>query len=640
MHNSRVTLRRLPTGRSVKSMTNTLADALSPYLRQHASNPVNWQQWGAAPFAEAAKRDVPVFVSIGYSTCHWCHVMARESFSDPAIARLINENFVAIKVDREEHPEVDSAYLTAASAFSQNLGWPLNVFVTPQGKTFFAGTYWPPEELGGHQSFRQVLGAVTNAWVDRREQVEANAADVAEAIHALRSSSPNPLPDRAQLDEIVALIAKSEDAEFGGLGTSPKFPMVPVIEFLLHHGSGESLGLAERTLTAMADSGLRDPVDGGFFRYATRRDWTEPHYERMLYDNAQLLHSYADLAQRVPERAEEARVTAEYLVHFLLGTLRLPGGGFASAQNSESIIDGQLSEGGFYALTRAERAKEVAPALDDKVLTGWNGLALGALASAGSIFGRDEWLDAARSLADHLLSSQMKENGELVRATLGGKPSTAGATLEDYGLLAVGLLHLGRASGQVRWALEAKRLVDACVTLAGFVTPGGGDPVLEGFGIDAGVDPTEGALPSGSSALAEAARLLYLLTGERGYWDLSVQTMEPLAMMAAQQPLGFGSALAVMSSLTAPPIHTVVVGRQRNAALARTALTATPLGGICVIVTPSSALEWVAAGFTLFDEKTMQGENPTAYVCRDFVCQLPVTDDADLARLYSQVGNQ
>lgn len=611
-------------------MPNALADALSPYLRQHASNPVDWQQWGPEPFAEAARREVPVFVSIGYSTCHWCHVMARESFSDPAIAKLLNANFVAIKVDREEHPEVDSGYLTAASAFTQNLGWPLNVFVTPQGQAFFAGTYWPPDAMRGIPSFRQVLDGVADAWANRRSDVMENAADVAAAIRAHGSRDASALPDRSALDAVVDLLAANEDEQFGGFGTAPKFPVVPVLDFLLDHGSTDSVAIADRTLTAIAKSGLRDTVEGGFFRYATRADWTEPHYERMLYDNAQLLDAYARLAVQVPQRAELARDAAAGIVDFLLGTMLLPGGGFASAQNSESIVDGHLTEGDYYALSADERAKQQPPALDEKVLTGWNGLAIGALARAGWRFARPDWVDAARDAATSILLSQMKESGELARATLDGKPSTARATLEDYGLLARGLLHVALATGEVRWAQEAQKFVDACVTENGFAIPGGGDPVLAGFGIDANVDPTEGALPSGTSALAGAARELYLLSGRREYLTLAERVMEELSTIAPAQPLGFGAALAVMSELALPATQLVVVADDPDAELAVFARTWFTPGGIAVTVTGAAAAEWAAAGFELLEGRTLQKGLPTAHLCSDFVCRLPVTDSTAL----------
>ncbi|MBX3091229.1 MAG: thioredoxin domain-containing protein [Cryobacterium sp.] len=611
-------------------MPNSLADALSPYLRQHAANPVEWQQWGPEPFAEAARRDVPVFISIGYSTCHWCHVMARESFSDPEIARQVNAGFVAIKVDREEHPEVDSAYLTAASAFTQNLGWPLNVFATPEGRVFFAGTYWPPDAMAGHPSFGNVLNGVTDAWRNRRGEVETNAADVAAAIRSHAGRAESALPDGTALDQVVQQLADYEDTRFGGFGTAPKFPIVPVIGFLLDHGSANSVALADRTLTAMADSALRDPVEGGFFRYSTRADWTEPHFERMLYDNAQLLEAYARVSIQVPESAARGEEVAEGIVRFLLGTLRLPGGAFASAQNSESLIDGVLSEGGYYALAEGARANQPAPALDEKVLTGWNGLAISGLAVAGYHFDRADWIEAARRAADSIRASQIQESGELARATLAGKPSAARATLEDYGLLARGFLNLSMATGDAQWALEAQRLVDACSVDSGFEVPGGGDPVLAAFGIDADIDPTEGALPSGTSALAAASRELYLLSARRDYRDRAARAMQALASVAPPQPLGFGAALAVMSTLAAPATQLVVVSDDPDAELVRAARSWFAPGGLAITVSTTGATQWAESGFELLESRTLQNGLPAAYVCSDFVCRLPVTAASSL----------
>ncbi|HEY9497561.1 MAG TPA: DUF255 domain-containing protein [Terrimesophilobacter sp.] len=618
-------------------MPNSLAGAISPYLRSHAGNPVAWQQWGAEPFAEAVRRDVPVFVSIGYSTCHWCHVMARESFSDLAIAEYLNAHFVAIKVDREEHPEVDSGYLAAASAFTRNLGWPLNVFVTPAGRAFFAGTYWPPDAMAGHPSFRQVLEGVANAWTERRSEVEASSAAVAEAIVAQGERPGGELPDRGALAAVVDLLARNEDAEFGGFGTAPKFPVVPVLNFLLEQPGATGPALGDRTLTAIAGSGLRDPVEGGFFRYATRRDWTEPHYERMLYDNAQLLRAYALLALRVPERAKLAAEVSAGIADYLLTVLRLPGGVFASAQNSESMVDGYLTEGDYYSLSAEERAKQEAPALDDKVLTGWNGLAIGALAFAGFHLDRADWVAAARTAADSILTTQMKADGDLLRATVGGVPSAARATLEDYGLLASGLLHLGQATGEVRWAIEARRLVDACLrgsagdpAGSGFAVPGGGDPVLAQQGLLLAADPSEGAYPSGLSAMGAAAHRLHLLTGDRSYRAASERAIEQLVPLALQQPLGFGAALAEMAGLAEPAGQLVVVSDDSSDPLTEFARGWFRSGGLCVVVTSAQAVEWAESGFELFEARVAKGGVPTAYLCQDFVCRLPVTDVAGL----------
>ncbi|MCU1514328.1 MAG: hypothetical protein JWO10_1418, partial [Microbacteriaceae bacterium] len=261
-------------------MPNRLLGSVSPYLKSHAMNPVDWYEWGDEAFDEAERRGIPVLVSIGYSTCHWCHVMARETFSDPVLAEYLNANFVAIKVDREEHPDVDASYLAAASAFTDNLGWPLNVFLTPKGRAFYGGTYWPPVAAQGIPSFREVLEAVLDAWTDRREEVEQNASKIADAL-ATQSIAPNgTLPTTGTLAKVVEQLLTYEDLEFGGFGTAPKFPVAPVLLFLLARGAvgdAAALGLAGRSLGVMQESGLRDPIEGGFFRYATRRDWTEPH---------------------------------------------------------------------------------------------------------------------------------------------------------------------------------------------------------------------------------------------------------------------------------------------------------------------------------------------------------------------------
>ncbi|MDH5167714.1 DUF255 domain-containing protein, partial [Microbacterium sp. RD02] len=378
-------------------MTNRLADTLSPYLRAHADNPVDWYPWGEEAFAEARRRDVPMLISIGYSTCHWCHVMARESFADPETAARINEGFVAVKVDREEHPHVDGAYMAAASAFTQNLGWPLTVFTTPAGRAFYAGTYWPPEARPPMPAFRDVLAAVREAWTTRRAQAEESADAVTAALAEAAQATPSTLPDTAALAEAARGLAAREDSEFGGFGGAPKFPVATTLRFLqqplVREAAPEAAAAAERALTAMAGSALRD-ADGGFFRYATRRDWTVPHYERMLTDNAQLLEVALDTGD------EE---TARGIARFLLGTLRREGGGFGAAQDSESWIDGARSEGGYYLRPVPERATLEPPAVDDKVITGWNGLAVAALARAGATLGEDAWVAAAADAADAVL---------------------------------------------------------------------------------------------------------------------------------------------------------------------------------------------------------------------------------------------
>lgn len=590
-------------------MPNRLADAASPYLRSHAGNPVHWQQWGPEAFAEAAARDVPVLVSIGYSTCHWCHVMARESFSDPAIAEYMNDNLVAIKVDREEHAEVDSTYLAAAAAFTGNLGWPLNVFVTPQGRAFFAGTYWPPAPIEGHPSFRQVLEAVLDAWANRRDEVERNGAAIVEAL-AQEHPATGDLP--TDFAPVVAVLEGLEDAEYGGFGTAPKFPVSPVLRFLVERGAP----LGARTLDAMAASPLRDPVDGGFFRYSTRRDWHDPHYERMLYDNAQLVAAYA-----LAGRAEVAEGIADWLA-----TMQLPSGGFASAQDSESTVDGRRVEGFYYSLDAASRARVEKPPVDEKILTGWNGLAIEGLAKAGAVLGRTEWIERARTAADFLLEHHVLPD-RLVRASIGGVLSPARATLEDFGMLAGGLIQLAIATGEPGYAMAARTLVDDSLAAASpsgiepFGVPGGPDPVLASQGLAVEADPSDGAHPSGLSAMAGAAQALFLLTAHEPYRAAARAAMARVAEAAQRHPVSFGAALTVMARLADPVTHLVVVGGGELAAFAR------PRGGIVVSAEQSRA--WASAGFELFEGRTAEA----AYLCEDFVCRLPVGSVRELAAL-------
>lgn len=639
-------------------MATRLASAISPYLLSHANNPVDWFPWSAEAFAAATERDVPVLVSIGYSTCHWCHVMARESFSDPITAAYVNENFVSIKVDREENPEVDSAYMAAAGAFTGNLGWPLTVFVTPAGKAFYAGTYFPPEPRGGMASFRQVLEAITDAWQNRREEAEANAAGVAEAVAAMgkRSSvhgaddsglfAPN-LEGRngdsgdnvdldARLDDIADAIARTEDRTNGGFGQSPKFPQAPGLGFLLHRG-GSFAPVAERALAAMAGSELRDPVEGGFFRYCVNGNWTEPHYERMLYDNALLLSDYAVAAVK-PSTSElteaslpggamlsGAREAALGVGDFLITTLRLPGGAFAAAQDSESTVAGEHTEGGYYALSPEQRAHETPPALDTKVLTGWNGLAIAALSRAGFAL-NPLWIDAARAAADYLLANHESE-GHLVRASRDGLISAAPATLEDFGAFAVGLLELACVTGEVRYAISARQLIATTMLDGSFAAPRG-DAVLSSQGLSLEIDPSEGAYPSGLTSSARASWMLYLLTADEKYRSATERALGRILGLAEQHPLGFGSALHLASEVARPIRQLVVILPDKNDVAKDTKMldvARTLASSITAVATESQAQAFAAAGFELFAGRGAIDAEPTAYLCTNFVCALPTT---------------
>ncbi|MFT4028788.1 MAG: DUF255 domain-containing protein [Protaetiibacter sp.] len=659
-------------------MAERLASAISPYLLSHADNPVDWWPWGAAAFAEAARREVPVLVSVGYATCHWCHVMARESFSDPELAAFLDAHFVAVKVDREEHPEVDAAFLAAASAFTQQLGWPLTVFATPEGRVFFAGTYFPPLPVRGVPSFRQALEAVVEAWTDRRAEVEATGAAVAAALAARRGAAdavaggagspyavaadaglpdavlPDvPLPGDDALAAAVVELARFEDPEFGGFGDDAKFPNAPVLAFLATralHGDLAAGALGTRLYAATA--ALRDRVDGGYFRYAVRRDWTKPHYERMLSDNAQLL----DLAVAAGDAAG-----AEAVAGFLLGVLRLPGGAFASAQDSESPVDGVRVEGGYYALDAAARSGQPRPALDAKVLAGLNGLAIGALADAGVRFARGEWIAAAGRAADAVLALHLERTPagpRLHRASRDGRVSDAAATLEDYGALAGGLLRLALATGDADRASLARELVEACIAGESVAAPGGGDPVLAAHGIAVDADRSEGATPSGAALLADAAARLAELT-DGGYRELAERALAPSLVPALERPIAYGATLAVAARLAASPAELVVVmpdvvvpdvvvpdaagpdAAGPDTAVPDAAPATGPLADVArawahphrtlAIVTDAQAAALAASGFTLFAERTSRDGAPAAYLCEGFICRLPATDAATLA---------
>ena len=612
-------------------MTNRLSDAVSPYLRSHAGNPVDWWAWGEEPFAEAARRGVPVFISIGYATCHWCHVMARESFSDPEVAAYLNEHFVAIKVDREEHPEVDAAYLAAASAFTGNLGWPLSIFATPQGATFFAGTYFPPQPVGDTPSFRMVLDAILEAWGERRDEVEGAAAAVLEALAQSRAQTPSSLPTSAELDGAVDALLRIEDPEFFGLGRGSKFPNAPVVQFLQERaaaGNTAAAGFGGRTLDALEHSSLRDPVEGGFFRYAVHRDWSEPHYERMLSDNAQLLARFSESG-----RAE----TASGIATFLLDVLRLRSGAFASAQDSESPIDGVRSEGGYYALDAAARARQPRPSLDAKVLTGLNGLAIGALAQAGSRLGRPDWITGARGAADAVLALHLPEGpeGDIARASLDGRLSDAVATLEDIGGLAGGLLRLSLALGEPSYASVARTLIERTRAADGAIAaPGGADPVLVARGLAASPDLDDGATPSGAALLADAALLLWMISGDDAHRQLAQDTIAPALANALEQPSAFGAALAVASRLESPVRQLVVVADDPDEPLSGLARSAGPEA--TAVVTSEQATAFAASGFELFAGRTTRDGQAAAYFCEQFVCALPVTDARALGELLAR----
>ena len=624
-------------------MNPRLAEATSPYLRAHAGNPVAWFPWGEEAFAEARRRDVPVMVSIGYSTCHWCHVMARESFEDTATAAELDAGFVSIKVDREEHPEVDAAYMAAAAAFTPSLGWPLTVFATPEGRPFYAGTYFPPQPRAGIPAFRQVLAAVQEAWTERRDQIDETADAVAGALAEVRDAAPAPQDAVPTADELVAAahaLAAREDPRHGGFGdpasNAPKFPVATALRFLqtrvVRERAAAASVVADRALAAMASSPLRDAVEGGFFRYATRPDWTVPHYERMLTDNAQLLDVAMDAAATDTPATDTAAArhdVARGIAGFLIDVLQQPGGGFGAAQDSESWIDGARSEGGYYFRDAAGRAPLEPPAVDGKVVSGWNGLAIGALARAGARLDEASWIEAARWAADAVLETNVAADGRLLRASLDEIPSRAHATLADHGQLAGGLLALAVATGEVAYAVRARELVDSCVGSDGHVTvPGGGDPVLTRQGIGAPDAASDADEPSGPAALAEAAAALWTLGAGEQYRALAERLVSTHASAALAQPLAYGALLRVATSLAVAPRQVVVVTTDAAAAIAAAARGIR--ADVVSILSPEQVTAWEGAGFGLFADKALRDGRATAYDCRDFACRLPVTDPVDL----------
>ncbi|MFK4789269.1 thioredoxin domain-containing protein [Microbacterium sp. ZW T5_56] len=590
-------------------MASRLADAISPYLRTHADHPVEWFPWGEAAFAHARDRDVPVLVSIGYSTCHWCHVMARESFADPETATILNAGFVAVKVDREEHPEVDAAFLAAAAAFTRDLGWPLNVFVTPDGLPLYAGTYWPPIPVAGRPDFRTVLGAVTEAWTQRRDQAESVGRSIRTALAAAAIPTAGEHAETAEaLRTALNRLRAGEDETYGGFGTGAKFPLPTALRFLQSPGlpvaAAESL---HRALNAIERSPLFDPVDGGVFRYATRRDWTEPHYERMLTDNAQLL--------QVATAARHAGLAA-HLGRFLLDVLQQPAGGFGAAQDAESLVDGEPSAGGYYTCAAAKRADLERPAIDGKVITGWNGLAIGALSDAGARLDDPELISAAERAALAVLETNGAD-GVWVRASVNEVRGRAAAGVADLAQLAGGLFRLAIATGESHWAVRARELLAEAPTLSG-------DPVLGALGIPTPGDVSDGDEPSTLAALADAHLLAWILGAGEEHRAAAEDLVRPHLVAAASAPLAHGALLRIAADLSRPSRQVVVVEPDAGP-LSRRARELR--ADLVVCVTPEQAESFAAAGFSLFAGRS----GPAAYVCEEFVCRLPITDPADLA---------
>ena len=667
-------------------MPNRLADETSPYLLQHKDNPVAWQPWDERALAEARERDVPLLVSIGYSACHWCHVMEHESFEDADVAAYMNEHFVCVKVDREERPDVDAIYMDAVQAMTGHGGWPLNAFATPDQVPFYAGTYFPPVGRHGLPGWRQLLEAIVEAWAQRRAEIEQQGAQIVERLGVSARIEPDPgEPEPGLLDTAVQAIADREDHVHGGFGGAPKFPQASAIELLLARAATADpdrptpADPALRALRAMARGGIYDQLGGGFARYAVDAAWVVPHFEKMLYDNALLARAYLHGWQVSGGDPLLRQVCCETL-DWALRELRGPEGGFASALDADSegvegkfyvwtpeqlravLHDERLSEiaiahwgvtgeGNFEGrsiLVRAgsdddppelpeikrrlleARELRVRPGLDDKRLTSWNALALGALAEAGAVLERQDYVDAARACADFVLRELRTEDGRVLRTWKDGRARLAGY-LEDHAYLLEALLALYEATFEPRWFTEARALAD--VTIARFA-----DDERGGFFSTADdherlvarrKDLEDTPIPSGNASMARGLLRLARLTGEDAYEQRARDTIALLHPIAARHPLAFAHLLAAIDFLLADDVREVAIVGAPSAAepLVRELRSAfRPHVVLAGAAAPTDEIPLLAG-------RTPVDGGAAAYVCERFACQAPVTEPEALAAL-------
>jgi uncharacterized protein YyaL (SSP411 family) len=619
---------------------NRLAAETSPYLLQHANNPVDWYPWGAEALARAREEDKPILLSVGYAACHWCHVMEHESFEDAATAALMNEHFVSIKVDREERPDIDSVYMDAVVSLTGHGGWPMTVFLTPAGAPFFGGTYYPPEPRHGLPSFRQLLQAIADAWHERRSDIERDAGAITEQLRRTAEPSREPLTSSLLADAVRGL-RQQFDPEWGGFGPAPKFPPASVLEFLLRR---DELELATKTLDAMAAGGMYDLVGGGFHRYSVDRQWLVPHFEKMLYDNALLVPVYLH-GWLVTGNARYREIAAETL-DYMLRELALEEGGFASAEDADTDgvegltytwtedddVPGELlhpfEHGRFIirgaldpelrARLFAERERREKPLRDDKAIASWNGLALAALAEAGRRLGRDDYLDAARSLGEFLLGPLSTAEGRLYRSWRAGQAKHAGV-LEDYADVANGLYELHIATGELRWLEESRRLAVLAADLFGdpadggfFLTPRDGEELVARK-----KDFDDHPTPSGNSMLAYVLLRLSRLWGDQELERQAVGVFRFIAPHLPRAPSAFGHALNALDLHFSPPREIAIVGPP-DSEVARAALA--PFDPNAVVAFGPSDEVPLLAGKDLVDGR------PAVYVCEAFACQAPVTE--------------
>jgi uncharacterized protein len=627
---------------------NRLAQETSPYLLQHADNPVDWYPWGEEALERARAEDKPILLSIGYAACHWCHVMEHESFEDDETAQLMNDRFVNVKVDREERPDVDALYMEAVVALTGQGGWPMTVFLTPEGVPFFGGTYYPPEPRYGMPSFRDVLETISGLYQERRGAVDGSASQLKEALEQASTLSPStePLTEQLLADASIAL-RRQFDSEWGGFGGAPKFPAASTLEFLLRmhvRGDEHVLPMVVKTLDAMAAGGMYDLVGGGFHRYSVDRTWLVPHFEKMLYDNALLASAY--LHAWVVTGEERYRTVVERTLDYVLRELALPEGGFASAQDADtegvegltftwtaaegvpeellhpfeegrSIIRGDLDEELRRRLFEL-RERRPKPLRDDKAIASWDGLLLAALAEAGRRLERRDWLDAATRLGEFLLGPLSDDQGRLYRTFREGRAKNTGF-LEDYADVANGLYELHVATGELRWLEEAIRLARLAIELFGdeehggfFLTPAHGERLIarqKSF--------DDHPTPSGNSMLAFVLLRLARIYGDDDLERRAVGVFRLIRDALGRAPQAFGHALSALDLHLSPPRELAILGPVESE-VARAALAPFEPSSV-VAVGP-------AEGVPLLEGKDLVDGKPAVYVCENFVCRAPVTD--------------
>jgi uncharacterized protein len=657
-------------------MPNRLAEETSPYLRQHADNPVDWFPWGEEALERARAEDRPLLVSIGYSACHWCHVMAHESFENPAVATLMNERFVCVKVDREERPDVDAVCMEACQTMTGQGGWPLNCFLTPDQVPFFAGTYFPPENRPGMPSWTTIVEAVGQAWSERRTEVLEQGRRLAASLGGISNlPGDDAAISPAALDAAVEGLRASYDARNGGFGGAPKFPQASLIEFLLARGEHEmSLG----TLRAMARGGIYDQVGGGFARYAVDATWTVPHFEKMLYDNALLVPAYLHGWQVSGDPL--LRRVCEETLEWALREMRGAEGGFFSALDADSegvegryyvwtepqlrealgshalaepaiaffgvtdrgnfegtnVLEGRGEEPASLPEIRARlyeaRERRVRPGTDDKRLCSWNALMISALAEAGAVLGRADWIEAAVSCAE-FIEREMRAGGDgrgpLLRTYKDGR-AHIDAYLEDYAYLLEALLTLYEAGGQARWFVRARELADELIER--FVDPERGGFLTTaadgGSGFARRKDLDDSPIPSGNSAAAFGLLRLARLSGESRFEQQALGVLRVVAPIVARHPLGFGHSLRALDFELARVHEVAVVGSGADAE----ALLEVVRGSYRphLVLAGGQGDESESAVPLLRDRPLVDGR-AAAYVCDGFACRAPVTEPGQLA---------